>query len=396
MGATEFLSDAVMGSCADLFDIDSRATEQLWFMALNLGNRVAASGSTDSALGRVRTSSPGDRRVYCHPKEFTYASILESLREGRTFATNGCPVFPFFRIDGHEPGDVIEVNGKTQFRATATIHTRDGVRTAQLYRNGVRVWAVNLTGRSSPIQLEKELEESRTCWYVLRVEDERGKWAITSPIYFEAVDDSSNSQSEAILLEINNCTRFVELRREFYAHIIATVSRDETIRAVELLRDGRIEKAFSVNDGNHIANGRVPVTGARGAYGEGWVWHPGPQPAVHFQGDYRIADTGWYAVRLRTADGRVITSDAIRFDANHPKSRTMSVAHLNGGGSSLKLRGYGEEMPLAEIALPFEGDHWWYPRNTYWQMTANFGQGAQQIGGGWDGAKATFRASPPD
>lgn len=395
MGAAEFYSDAVMGNCADLLDIDSRATEHLWFMALNLGNRVAASGSTDSALGRVRTASPGDRRVYCHAEESTYPSIVESLRQGKTFATNGCPVFPFFQIDGHEPGDVIELKDKGQFKATMTIHTRDGVRTAQLYRNGVRVWAANLTGRTGVIELEKEIEESRTSWYLLRVEDERGNWAITSPIYFKSAAGPSQSQAEAILLEISNCTRFIELRREFYAHIMVTVSNSETIDTVELLRDGQVQKAFPVNEGDHIANGRIPVTGPRGEYEEGWAWHARPEEAVHFQGDYRITTTGWYAVRLHTAAGRVVTSDSIRFDASHPNSRTISVAHLNGAGSSLRLRGYGEEMPLAEIRLPFEGDHWWYPRNTYWQMTVDFGQGTQQIGGGWDGAKANFRLPPP-
>ncbi len=391
MGATEFFSDMVMGNCADLFDVDSRATEWLWFMALNLGNHVGVSGSTDSALGRVRTSSPGDRRVYCHAEQFTYPAIVEALREGRTFATNGSAIFPFFRIDGHEPGDTIELNGRRSCKATLTIHTRDGVRTAQLYRNGVRIWAVDLTGRESPIALEKELEEAQTCGYVLRVEDAQGNWAITSPIYFEAADRSGQQQPEALLLEISNCTRFVELRRRFYAHIITTVGTGETIARVELLRDGEIQKAFSVTDGNRIVDGLVPVNGASGEYAEGWVWHPSPKKAAHFQADYPVSESGWYAVRLRTEAGRILTSDSIHFDADHPNSRTLSVAHVAGNGSSLRLLGYGEEMPLAEITLPFEGDHWWYPRNTWWQLTVDFGQGPQQFGGGWDGAQANFR-----
>ena len=118
------------------------------------------------------------------------------------------------------------------------------------------------------------------------------------------------------------------------------------------------------------------VTGLRGEYQEGWVWYPNSNGAVHFQGDCPVRDSGWYAVRLRTDSGRLVTSDAIRFDASHPQSRALSLAHLNGAGSSLKLLGYGEEMPLAEIELPFAGDHWWYPQNTYWQMTVDFGQGA--------------------
>lgn len=52
MGAAEFYSDAVLGRCADALDLDSRASEILWFTALNLGNQVACSSYTDCALGR--------------------------------------------------------------------------------------------------------------------------------------------------------------------------------------------------------------------------------------------------------------------------------------------------------------------------------------------------------
>jgi len=391
MGATEIFSDAVMSNCADLLDIGSRATEWLWFMTLNLGNRIAASGSTDSALGRVRTSSPGDRRVYCHADEFTYPAIVEGLRRGRTVATNGSRIFPLLRIDRYQPGDVVTLDGKQQFTVAMKIHTWKGVRTAQLYRNGIRVWAANLTGREGVIELEREIEESQTCWYVLRVEDQRGNWAITSPIYFELGGEATASRAEAILLEISNCTRFVELRWGFFAHIIATVSTGEAIEVVELLRDGQVQKVFAAHEGGKVEEGKVPVTGLGGEYTEGWLWYPSSKKAAHFQGDYPVSDSGWYTVRLRTNTGRVITSDSIGFDPAHPNSRTTSVAHLNGNGSSLRLWGYGEGLPLDDIKLPFEGDGWWYPKRTYWQMVVDFGQGAQQMGGGWEAAKSRFR-----
>ena len=391
MGATEFFSDAVMGRCTDLFDIDSRATEYLWFMALNLGNRVAASGSTDSALGRVRTASPGDRRVYCQADRLTYPAIVEAMRRGRTVSTNGGSFFPFFDIDGHPLGDVIELDGARTFTAHMEIHTLQALRTAQLYRNGVRVWATNLTGQEGPMKLEKRLEESQTCWYVLRIEDQQGNWAITSPIYFESKVRPAPAPAEAILLEISNCTRFVELRRDFYAHIIVTVSPGEKIKTVELLRDGQRLQIFVPAQGDQVKQGRTPVTQLIGEYEAGWMWHPSPQDAVHFQGDFPIRETGWYAVRLCTDSGRTIVSDAVRFDASHAHSRTLSTAHLNGNGSSLKLWGYGEEMPLKDITLPFVGDGWWYPRKSYWQIHADFGQGIQNMGGGWKEAESNFR-----
>ena len=365
MGAMEFFSDAVMGQCADLLDIDSRATESLWFMALNLGNRVAASGSTDSALGRVRTLAPGDRRVYCRADSLTYPAIIKGLSQGRTIATNGGFFLPFFQIDEAQPGDVIELNDKRTLTAHMEIQTWRGVRTAQLYRNGVRVWATDLTGRQGPIMLEKTIEEAESCWYVLRVEDPQGKWAITSPVYFRSTVRPAKLQAEAILLAINNCTRFIELRQSFHAHMIVTLSASDTIKVVELLKDGLVFKVFRAKEGDQIKHNRVPVTNLKGDYETGCVWFPQHSQAVHFQADYPIRETGWYALRVQTGSGRRVTSDRIRFDANHPNSRTLSVAHLNGAGSSLQLWGYGEEMPLKLINRPFAGDHWWYPKHTY-------------------------------
>ena len=117
MGAAEILSDAVLGRCADALDLDGQASELLWFAVLNLGNRVAASGYTDCALGRRSTPSPGDRRVYCKAEELTYPAIVEAIRRGRTFATNGGPFFPFVTIDGKGPGGDARVTWEPAPRA---------------------------------------------------------------------------------------------------------------------------------------------------------------------------------------------------------------------------------------------------------------------------------------
>ena len=103
MGAAEPCSDAVVGQCADLFDVDSRHTEQPWFAMLSLGNRIGVSSYTDAALGRTNTLSPGDRRLYCRAERFDYATIVDAMRRGRTMATNGGPLFVFLSVDGNHP-----------------------------------------------------------------------------------------------------------------------------------------------------------------------------------------------------------------------------------------------------------------------------------------------------
>lgn len=391
MGATEAYSDAVLGRCADAFDIDSRATEQLWFALLNLGNRVAASSYTDSALERKNTLSPGDRRVYGQAREFTFPAMVAALREGRTFATNGGPVFPFFTVGGRGPGEVVRTEAGRSFTARAEIHSLYPLRSVEIYRRGRRAHAFPVTGRKGGMVLTYPFSETAASWYLLRVEDERGNWAITSPVYFAPEAADTVPSGSAVLLEISNNTRMIELRRDFFAHLIVTVSREDRLAEVELLKDGKVVRQFTPGMGDSIT-GQTPVTGGKGEYSPGWLWHPAPARPAHFQADWSVKETGWYEVRATTAQGKTLRSDAIRFDAANPNSHELSVAHLSGPDFRLTRWGYGEEMPLEQIKIPFEGDHWWYPAKSFWRLTATFGQETRELGGGdAERGKASFR-----
>ena len=55
--------------------------------------------------------SPGDRLVYCRAQALKYAGVVEAIRAGRTFATDGGPVFPFLAVDGKGPGEAREPGG---------------------------------------------------------------------------------------------------------------------------------------------------------------------------------------------------------------------------------------------------------------------------------------------
>ena len=188
MGAAEILSDAVLGRPADALDLDGQASELLYFAVLNLGNRVAASSYTDCALGRKNTPSPGDRRVYCRAESLAYPKVVEAIRNGRTFATNGGPVFPFFTIDGKGPGETLEPGGDRPHAVRAEVHTLYPLRSARLYRRGEPVRDFDVAGKKGEVVLEETRREgpAELAWYALRVEDEKGNWAITSPIYVGA------------------------------------------------------------------------------------------------------------------------------------------------------------------------------------------------------------------
>jgi len=398
MGAAEILSDAALGRPADALDLDGQAGELLWFAVLNLGNRVAASSYTDCALGRTNTPSPGDRRVYCRAEEFTYPAIVEAIRRGRTFATNGGPVFPFLTLDGRGPGEALEPGGDRPHALRAEIHSLHPLRSARLYRRGVPVRDFEVAGRQGEVVLEESLREASDAraWFVLRVEDEQGNWAITSPIRVEPPGSTPRPPASAMILEIHNATRFIELRRAFFAHLIVTIAPGDRLESVELLQDGRAVRRFTPEGGDSRPSGAVPVTGPVGEYGPGWAWHVEEDEPVHFQADWPVEQSGWYGLRATTAGGRTLRSEEIRFDASHDPSRALTVAHLDGPDTRWEHRGYGEEMPLAEIRLPFAGDHWWYPERTYWRVLARFGPERREVvGGGNREAAGWFRAPGP-
>jgi len=377
MGATEMFSDAVLGQCADALDTDSPMTELFRFAVLNLGNRLAVSGSTDCDLGRRRTLSPGDRRVYCHADELSAAAIANALRNGRTFATDGGPLFVFFTVDGHLPGDVLRATNAT---ARAEVHALRPLRAVEIYRRGHRVKAFDV---KKPNDFTYPIHETERSWYTFRAEDVDGHWAVTSPIYFEPPDAGPRPSSVALLLEISNASRFAELRRSFFAHIIVTVSPDQRLTEVQLLKDGTPLRRFRSADGDRCSD-KTPVTGIHGDYTAGSIWWK----SQHLQADEPVAQSGWYAIRATTADGKTLASDAVYFDATHRNSHELSVVNMAGGDTRFTLWGYGEEAPLAEQPT---GDHWWYPNNAFWQIRAAFGGTNRELSGGNRAALKLFR-----
>jgi hypothetical protein len=205
---------------------------------------------------------------------------------------------------------------------------------------------------------------------------------MTSPVYVGPRTDSASIDASAMILQISNATRFIELRRDFFAHLVVTVPATEGLVSVELLRDGEVVRKFSPDQGNQRHEGKVPVTGMDGEYGPGWSWFPGPDAPHHFQADWPVSEPGWYHLQAITADGRVLRTDELSFDGPTGASRATSVARLDGPGTRFVHLGHGEEMPLDSITLPFEGDHWWYPDRTFWQVLATFDDQARSVGSG--------------
>ncbi|MDD2710737.1 MAG: CehA/McbA family metallohydrolase [Verrucomicrobiae bacterium] len=381
MGATEAFSDAVLGRCADAFDVHNRQEEALWFMLLNLGNRMAVSSSTDATLERPQTHAPGDYRVYVQAKSPTWKQIAGAVRQGRTFATNGGPVYVFFDIDGKLPGARIPTAPDKKHLATIQVASRFPLKSLEIIRNGQVIKRFQ-KGSKGMRRFSWKFKEGEKAWYVARVEDQNSNWAISSPVYLMPRKRQRRLPSAFVLLEIGNFIGRCQLSRRFCAHVMVT-TYGSCIGKVEVRRNDRLIRAKIPADGNQMVDGQIPVTGIPGReYKEGWGWHPHEGRANHFQMDLPIEESGWYQILAYAKDGRVIKSDRVYFDSAFPKSQQMTSANLFAGNHRFSLRGYGEDTPLNEISSAIldlkkhqwtpRHDHWWFPHKACWEIKAVF------------------------
>ena len=387
MGAGEAYSDAVLGNCPDLFDIDANHTQKLWFALLNLGNKIAASSYTDAALGRITTKSPGDGRVYCQADEFTYESMVDAMRKGRTMATNGGPIFAFLQVNGQSPGADLTIEEGQTPTFSLKVHSLKKLRSVAFYMNGVRSHAFNIKGKQDQKELKFEgdvpLDRSKASWIVALADNEKGEWCLTSPIYLTPTGikrEDLRKDACSIILEISNHSRFAQLRKDYYAHILTTLAHGDTLQKVELLKDGKPLHAFHPKDGNHIYDEKIPTTDLFGDYAQGWVWYPNPTHPKHLQVDWPIKDSGWYAVRIITAQGNAHNSDQLYYNADHPNSQATSIGHIFAKDTQFTLWGHGEDAPLKQIHPPYTQGSWWYPKNGYWRILTKFENKTSELG----------------
>ncbi len=153
----------------------------VWYGLLDLGVRIAPTAGTDFPCGPW--SVPGAERFYARlGDEFTRRGLLEAVRTGRTFVTNG-PLLDL-RVGtagiGEElalsEGGAIAIEGHVLFDPE-----RDDVKRVELIRNGVVVPVVPSVRRGE-IRVEWQGEEQESAWWALRVEGDKVGAAPIEPL----------------------------------------------------------------------------------------------------------------------------------------------------------------------------------------------------------------------
>ncbi len=144
----------------------------VWYALLDLGIPIAPTAGTDFPCGPW--SVPGGERFYVHlEEEPSRRGLLDAVRAGRTFVTNG-PLLDL-RIGATGIGkelrlakpEVIAVEGRVRYDPE-----RDEVKRVELLRSGEVVPAVPIRAPGE-IRVEWVGEQRESAWWALRVEGDK-------------------------------------------------------------------------------------------------------------------------------------------------------------------------------------------------------------------------------
>jgi TolB protein len=191
--AAELPFDTVCGPTYDAIDIlmppqEIKANQEalkLWFLLLNHGYHIAASGSSDATFDRPGGGVPGKVRMYTHlDGGVEMPRVAAAIRAGRSFVTTG-PLL-VLEIGGRGSGSVVTLPAPAQkgtIRAWADHLTR-----VELIRNGIVVRTFDAAAGKSEFTAGFDISETGPSWYIARCYGtDATQVAFTNPVWFESI-----------------------------------------------------------------------------------------------------------------------------------------------------------------------------------------------------------------
>jgi TolB protein len=191
---------------------DHKNTAEVWYRLLNCGFHLPAAAGTDAMANYASPRGPvGLDRVYAQVPAgpLSIKPWLKSLKQGRTFATNG-PLLGF-SLNGRQLGDTIELpSGRHELKFTAWLRSIVPLDHLEIVCDGKVVKDLSLAGERNTGDFRGTLPVSRSGWCLLRTWSEKAPhalpvpypyqgyaYATTSPIYIKVAGTRSDSNKDA-------------------------------------------------------------------------------------------------------------------------------------------------------------------------------------------------------
>jgi len=206
----EFPVDVALGK-VDYYEAlgfvdDPMATAHVWYRALNCGFRLPAGAGTDAMANFASLRGPvGMNRVYVRSgAPLDQRRMLDSLRAGRSFATNG-PLLEL-GLGGRGLGEELRLPaGEHQVVARVSLRSNVPVDHLEIVGNGAVVREIPLAGDRTSADVELRLPVHGSGWFLLRARSDRAMYpvldlypyATTSPIYVTVGGEPVRSAEDA-------------------------------------------------------------------------------------------------------------------------------------------------------------------------------------------------------
>jgi hypothetical protein len=206
---------------------DHRATASVWYRFLNSGFRLPAGAGTDAMANFASLRGPvGLNRVYVRVPEGALAlsTWLDSLRDGRSFVTNGPLVA--LELSGKGPGDTLDIPTEgAEVKVRASLRSIIPVDHLEVVCNGDVARAIELPGARDRVDFEGSLRLDEPGWCLLRGWNEGPSprildmypYATTSPIYVTLAGREARSPEDDryFLRWIDRMRESVEAHRDW-------------------------------------------------------------------------------------------------------------------------------------------------------------------------------------
>jgi len=184
---------------------DHKSTAAVWYRLLNCGFHLPTGAGTDAMANYASLRGPvGLNRVYAKVKTgpLQIQPWLESLKQGKTFATNG-PLLGF-SLDGHALGETLSLQKAGTVKFSAWLRSIVPIDHWQIVCNGAVVKELQTSGGTHADDLGT-LSLAHSGWCLLRAWNDKPQhpildaypYATTSPIYVRVGDQPVKSKDDA-------------------------------------------------------------------------------------------------------------------------------------------------------------------------------------------------------
>ncbi len=186
---------------------DHQSTASVWYRLLNLGFRLPTAAGTDAMANFASLRGPvGMNRVYAQVPAgaLTIKPWLESLKRGRTFATNG-PLLGF-SLDGRSSGDEIKLSsGGGTVKFTAWLRSIVPLDHFEIVCNGEVARVFKLPEKRDTADVSGTMPVTQSGWCLARAYADHDEhpildgypYATTSPIYIRLPGSTPEAKADA-------------------------------------------------------------------------------------------------------------------------------------------------------------------------------------------------------